>query len=735
MNLFRDSRTRTIMLITAAVLIIGLVVGIYMLRFRGGGPETGANISAAPGAIRSIPGAFKPSEQYAKLQEEENVEKAKRAQQQGSSAIPTIIRADQPGSGQLEGQPTQTGQGFTGLGFKRLGEVEQRPFTPKQLFLDALKRSNCDAQQLQKAKELNVSVEELRQAGCSAQQLLQAGYNTADLLKAGFNACDLTGGSQAIDPKALRNAGYTAGELRGVGFNACQLKKAGYSAKDLCNSGYTIQELKGVGFTDQQIQDAGCRRIAAAGTAAGVAGGLPPGVTMQDIKNNGCSPEAIAREREQGVSAKAIMKAAGCSLSQLRAGGFTAKELKDEGFSARALKNAGFTPKELLDAGFTPKQLKDAGFSAKQLLDAGATPEQLKEAGFTPKQLKDAGLNAKQLKQLGFTAKDLADAGFSPKELKEAGFTPEEMAQAGLTPQQIAQAGFTPQELAGTTAAGATGAAGGTSAQLAATQARQEAQLAAQELLNEIQRVQTTMQTQATQLFTAWQSPTQAYVAGTPPREGATGTGAGGATPGAAGEAGNQVVLIKAGTILYGIVETSINSDEPGPVLSKVVTGRFKGAKLIGRIQTYGIHGQKVAIEYNIMNIRGFDRTIGINAYAIDADTARTGLSSYTNNRYLLRYGALFAASFLEGYGQAFLQSGSQIVSTAASTTAIGPMLNPTAQLLVALGNVGNRFGSILESQVVNRPPTVYVYSGTPIGILFTQDVLISKQLLEQQSG
>ena len=40
-----------------------------------------------------------------------------------------------------------------------------------------------------------------------------------------------------------------------------------------------------------------------------------------------------------------------------------------------------------------------------------------------------------------------------------------------------------------------------------------------------------------------------------------------------------------------------------------------------------------------------------IQAVAIDPQTARTALAGQINNHYLLKYGTLFASSFLQGVG------------------------------------------------------------------------------------
>lgn len=870
--LFADTRTRTIIVITGILLLVAIFAGYTLFHKRVQGPGTGASLTGTPGNIQSVPGSFNPTEQYAKLQEEQNTLQAQQAEKNGTSAIPTIIRVTAPTTGIFSGP--------------------QNGNTALALALQAVQRGSCDAADLAAAMKAGATAAQLRTAGCSAQQLRAAGFSADALQKAGFSACDMLSSNGGYDPTTLKNAGYSAGELRGVGFNACQLRKAGFNANDLRQAGFTPDELKGVGFTPDEIAAAGYGPVQVAGPGStGVYAGLPPGVTPTDILQAGCTADAIAKEKQEGVSATAIRNISGCSASQLKAGGYSAadlknagftaadlkaagfspKDLKDAGYSAgdllaagytpadlaaagytpaeiaqgeqqykalapadilaaikqsgctaevaakahaegvsasslrqlgctasalknggytaQELKNAGFTPGELRAAGFTPAQLKQAGFSAADLRNAGYSPSDLQSAGFTPDQLKDAGYTAaelraagftpQQLKDLGYTAADLRDAGFTPDQLKQAGYTAQQLKDAGYSAADLKNAGFTPADLraagfsaqdlknAGFTApqlraagfnasqlsnagyspadlqsagyspgelsqvgiptTGTTGvppqlpnATGVTSPGLQTALDRQQQQIQAQQIQAQTQQAQSAMSTQASQLFAAWKSPTQVYVEGTPPTAGTSDTGIAGAAGSSTSTSANT--MVKAGTIMYAVLETAVNSDEPGPVLATIITGPLKGAKLIGGLTTFPPLGKKVMLTFNLMTLPSVTSSFTINAVAVDQNTARTALSSYTNNHIILKYGSLFAASFLEGYGQAFLQSGQQIVSTASSTTSISQSLSPAGKFYVALGNVGNQFGQVLQN-IYNMPSTVYVYSGTGLGILFLQDV------------
>jgi intracellular multiplication protein IcmE len=127
-------------------------------------------------------------------------------------------------------------------------------------------------------------------------------------------------------------------------------------------------------------------------------------------------------------------------------------------------------------------------------------------------------------------------------------------------------------------------------------------------------------------------------------------------------------------------------------------------------------------ITFNLLTLPNLSHSLAINAVAIDQNTARTALSSSTDNHYLLRYGSLFASSFLQGYGQAIQSSGTTVSTTGLTTQTATPSLSPRQEIAVALGNVGTQWGNQLNT-IFNTPPTVHVYSGTGLGILFLADV------------
>jgi intracellular multiplication protein IcmE len=268
-------------------------------------------------------------------------------------------------------------------------------------------------------------------------------------------------------------------------------------------------------------------------------------------------------------------------------------------------------------------------------------------------------------------------------------------------------------------------------AQFAAAEAAAEAE-AQKEQQQHIQDLMTQMTSQATALISSWQAPVMQAKNGSAESKGSTttttttteknGRGSSASAGGASGGANDSPPLLKAGTILFAVLTTAVDSDYPDtPVMATIVSGVFKGATLLGKLSL--AQGQnKVSLNFTLMNRDDWPHTKSVTAFAIDPDTARTVLASSVNNHYMLRYGTMFASSFVTGYANGISQSGSTTSSGIFGTTNTHPQLSPGEKIAVALGQVGTTFGTALAN-FVNTPVTVKVNSGVGLGILFMADV------------
>jgi intracellular multiplication protein IcmE len=780
-SFFRNAKVR---LVIAAVAVVGIAfTGIAMWQASAKRAALGnaMNVSGAP-EIESVPGAGNPTAEYVKQQDRENAKSAEAARDLGTSSVPTINRGSFVGSidafGQLPAAPSQC----------PIDPATLPAPDPQACTVDSLQRAResgvralelrCKGCTCPSLKMAGYTVGDLKEAGLNAKSLRDCGFGVDELKAAGFSAADLK--AAGFTASELKAAGFSAAELKDAGFSAAELKDAGFTAKQLKDAGFSAAELKAAGFTAKDLKDAGytAAELKAAGfTAADLA---KAGYTADDLKAAGlgasddkvCNPDELRKARQAGMSAQALkargcgaaaLKAAGYTAAELRAAGFSAKDLKDAGFSAKALKDAGFSAADLKAAGFNAAQLKDAGFSAKDLKDAGFSAKDLKDAGFSAKALRDAGFSAAELKAAGFTAGQLKDAGFSAAELKAAGYSDDALraagysaeqlkdagvdssalAMAGYTKGDLLRAGFTPIEAGYVASAPSANAPAiaqtvdpaaaasalmpkvGNSAsdQLAELERQQALRMSRQQRQDMVLQQQGSMAMQAQKLMVGWSNfNQQTSMATTVPDTSAMGMGGSNGIAGMASAGAQGGDVVKAGDIMFAVLDTSINTDEKDtPVMARIVGGPYKGGKLIGR---FALVDQRVTLAFNLLNLPDRNKSVPINAVAIDPETARTAMSGEVDNHYLLRYGTLFASSFISGMGSALQTAGSTTQTTSIGTVTINKSLNPIELGIVGAGTAGQRLGDAL-APTFNKPPTVTIQAGTGMGLLFMGDANI----------
>lgn len=189
-------------------------------------------------------------------------------------------------------------------------------------------------------------------------------------------------------------------------------------------------------------------------------------------------------------------------------------------------------------------------------------------------------------------------------------------------------------------------------------------------------------------------------------------------------------VVVKAGTIYFGVMDTALDSDQSGtPVLATIVSGPYTGAKLMGTFQR---ENDRLVVRFNTMSMPQWANTLSIDAYAVDANTANNAIATSVNHHYLLRYGMLFAAAFLEGFGNAYQSftyacpPGTASCNIVNSNGLQNNKVTFTTAAYQGLGQVGTNLGQAAQS-VFDMPPTVKVAQGTGIGVLFMSDITISQ--------
>src|SRR5262245_606180 len=119
-RLFADARSRLVIVLTAFILLFAIVAGYFIFHHRSAGPAPEVQLAGTHTNIQSIPGTQPVSEQYKKLQEEQNKQQAEQALKTGGSAYPTVTTIGTLGQGTALNQPG-------GLSFSTLQQQGQKP--------------------------------------------------------------------------------------------------------------------------------------------------------------------------------------------------------------------------------------------------------------------------------------------------------------------------------------------------------------------------------------------------------------------------------------------------------------------------------------------------------------------------------------------------------------------------------------------------------------------------------
>lgn len=177
--------------------------------------------------------------------------------------------------------------------------------------------------------------------------------------------------------------------------------------------------------------------------------------------------------------------------------------------------------------------------------------------------------------------------------------------------------------------------------------------------------------------------------------------------------------VIGAGNLFYSVADTSMDSDQPGPVLATLENGPLKGARLLGKFTN--THNRLVIV-FNTATMPN-NATVSIDAIAVNSNTNRTALATSVDHHYLDRYGLLIGGAFLQGFGEAVMTSGQTTVSGLGGvSSSISPRsIEQNAE--ASLGQVGQTVGQIGTQEFNAIKPTVRVAMGTGMGILFLKPV------------
>lgn len=711
-TLFTGSRTRLKLMIVILIVTLVVIFGIYRYFQSSNVVGETSRLTQAPD-VASVPGSQKLSPSYLQLLKESNEQSAQQALQQGTSAIPTVINTGQAPAGGSQISTTGSCQTFCNQ-WSECGGCPSTGESSKSLLGQMVSSGDLSpvvAAQLTKltdgcttiddyALALNKLVGEGELKSSQAQQLLAAYRNKLDKLSPQQLVSQLLGANElnadtASQLNQLNTSGASPNDYYSALNQMVQDGKLDAKFPKCLSATYakTYKPLSSAALVDQML----------------AAGQISPEVAQQlkQLNAAGLSCDDYTKALDKLSQAQKITPSQETQLTTAYCG-------KSETTLSPSYDNLvqGLATGEKLtpDAALQLQKLSEARVPAS---DYAAELNRLVQAGeITPPSTAQQLLQAYRA-QYGDVSIPNTDtpamAQIKENQQKAALDAQEQQLEQQIAAYQEKLKQQQTQQQVTTTA---------TSGDAQAAQQAQQAQMTAQ---------QQAIENQAKSLFSSWDVVPQTYVAlpqTQTPAESQAGKAAIQAeqegSPSTSTAQSTSAPMIKAGTIMFAVLDTALNSDEPGPVMATMVSGKFKDAKLMGSLKTTP-NGERVMLTFTSMIRDDWPENIAIDAVAINPDTARTAVASDVNHHYLLRFGSVFAANFLSGYGQAISQEGSTITTTSGTTSTAKPNLSGADKALMALGQVGTAMSQI-AGQWVNTPPTVKVDAGVGLGILFLTD-------------
>lgn len=182
-------------------------------------------------------------------------------------------------------------------------------------------------------------------------------------------------------------------------------------------------------------------------------------------------------------------------------------------------------------------------------------------------------------------------------------------------------------------------------------------------------------------------------------------------------------VLLKAGDTLNAVLETEIKSDEPSPVLARIVGGKYNGSKAVCGLQA---NGEKVLVQCTRLNMPTLTKSVTVSLVAIDPTSTRTGLATDVDHHYFQKYVVGLGAAFVKGYAEGLSRQ-----NTTTTVNALGGVVVSQGTLSSkdiakqGIGEMGKTIGDDIKQNTSNLRPTVYVAAGTAIGLMALDDISV----------
>lgn len=177
--------------------------------------------------------------------------------------------------------------------------------------------------------------------------------------------------------------------------------------------------------------------------------------------------------------------------------------------------------------------------------------------------------------------------------------------------------------------------------------------------------------------------------------------------------------IAKAGEMVYVLMNSDIDTDEPDIAHFTVIQGALKGGRFVGTA-TRQNEMVKVSVNSFYMNKQAYSVT----GQVMDVNTARGLLAGDVDRKLFQRYGLPFLGGFVTGLGAAVAQGNTQITSSAVGTTSTTTPLNNRQIMGSAFGAGASGVTQQIQRSAAKTEPAVRIPGGGAYVVWLFSDIV-----------
>lgn len=185
------------------------------------------------------------------------------------------------------------------------------------------------------------------------------------------------------------------------------------------------------------------------------------------------------------------------------------------------------------------------------------------------------------------------------------------------------------------------------------------------------------------------------------------------------GRSGKGKPVIKTGNTMYFTNDGEINTDDGGVVIATIHGGEWDKSKILGKIEQ---GPNNIRAVFTTLAPQDSRPTMKIQAIALREEDAKQGIAENIDHHILERYGSLAAASLLSGYGRAYANTGTTLITGSGAIAQTQDEPDTQKVIASAVGEMGTQISSQIRRNF-NRPPTYSTPAERGFVLFFMQDV------------